>query len=165
MSIIDFVKKITKKYLKEGKRINLSESPEELTNKKKGVFVTIKNSGKLRGCMGTIKSSANLAENLIDCTISACDDSRTKPVTEEELPNLNYEVNLINPIKKLKTNEKTNPEKEGLLVRADGKTGVLLPNLDGINSFEKQLTIAKRKAGIYSEDCEIYKFTTQKYHG
>ena len=165
MSVISFVKKITEKYLKEGKRINPSKAPTELTDKNKGVFVTIKNSEKLRGCIGMIEPSGDLVEDLIDCTISACNDPRLEPVTKRELPDLSYEVNLINPIKKLKKDEKTNPEKEGLVVKADEKTGVLLPNLDGINSFEKQLRIAKRKAGIHSEDCEIYKFTTQKYHG
>ncbi len=165
MSVIDFVKKITKKYLKDGRRINPSKAPTELTNKNKGVFVTIKNSEELRGCIGTINPSEDLVEKLIDYTISACNDPRMKPVTEKELPDLSYEVSLINPIEKLQKKEKTNPKKEGVVVKASGKTGVLLPNLDGVNSFEKQLKIAKRKAGIRSEDCKIYKFTTQKYHG
>ena len=166
MLVINFVKKITEKYLKEGERINPSNAPKNLKNNRKGVFVTIKNSGKLRGCIGTINPSKDLADTLISCTISACNDPRMKPINKEEFPNLSYEVSLINPVERLEKNERTNPEKEGIVVKESGKVGVLLPGLNNVNSFEKQLKIAKRKAGIKpKENCKIYKFTTQKYHG
>ncbi|MCS7201559.1 MAG: AmmeMemoRadiSam system protein A [Dictyoglomus sp.] len=165
--VISLVKKAIEVYLKEKKIIDPPEDiPLEL-KKRAGSFVSIHTkNGKLRGCIGTIlPTSENLAQEIIQNAInSAFRDPRFPPVTLEELDDLEFSVDILSPLEEVKSLDELDPKKFGIVVEKGWRRGVLLPDLEGVNTVKKQLEIALAKAGIDpSEDYKIYKFTVIRY--
>lgn len=147
----------------------------------------------LRGCIGTyLPTRKNIATEIIYNAIAAAtEDPRFLPVREEELPDLHYTVSLLQPpelIKKADQNlnftEKEfkkiglDPKKYGIIVKSIPrwlstedenspylKAGLLLPDLEGIDTVEKQFSIACQKGNInpYDEKVIIYRFKTKEY--
>lgn len=168
----DFVmlaKEAVEAFIREGKRIEVPENiSERLLKEKAGVFVTIKKNGFLRGCIGTIAPTCkNIAEEIIENAIaSARDDLRFGRIKPEELDKLSYEVNLLKEPQKVTDPSKLDPQKQGIIVAAkDGRSGLLLPGIEGIESPANQILIACQKAGIdpQSEKFEIFCFETEKH--
>jgi len=182
---IDLAKKTIEKYILERKVIDIpSDLPKEALNRKAGVFVTIFKNKKLRGCIGTyLPTRKNIAEEIIQNAISAAtEDYRFGPISKEELPNLSYEVSILSEPELVNDVSELNPKKFGVIVKSEGfiagsdaifnpaprayqKTGLLLPDLEGVDSVEEQISIACQKAGIdpKKEKIIIYKFTVEKY--
>ena len=135
-------------------------------NKRAGAFVSIHKDGQLRGCIGTIKpTQANVAEELIRNAIQASSsDSRFNPIEEEELPLLDIKVDILHEIEPIKSLEELDIKKYGVIVEAGYKRGLLLPNLEGVNTVKDQVDIAKRKAGItFREKYKLYRFEVTRY--
>ena len=139
--------------------------PKEMLNNKHGVFVSIKKFNQLRGCIGTILPTTNsVAEEIIRNSIKAAtEDPRFIEVSKDELEDLDISVDVLTePIKA--TKEELNPKIYGVIVNKGRKRGLLLPNLEGVNTVEEQLSIACEKAGINPlEDYEIEKFEVMRY--
>jgi len=150
------------------------EPPAELTpemKQKAGVFVSIKKHGELRGCIGTFMPAyENVAEEIIKNAIcAAAQDPRFYCVQREELDELAYSVDILTPPAEVKDLKELNPEKYGVIVSsASGggqRKGLLLPALEGVDTVEEQLRIAKMKGGIsQEEDVKIFKFEVKRYH-
>ena len=123
--------------------------PEEFRGRA-GVFVSIKKKGDLRGCIGTVEPTRkNIVEEVRANAISAgIHDPRFLPVRGEELDDLEYSVDVLFPPEPVKGIEDLDPKKYGVIVRSGGRSGLLLPNLEGVDSAEEQVRIARRKAGI-----------------
>ena len=121
----------------------------ELCERRAGVFVSLKKGGELRGCIGTIVPvTGSIAEEIIRNAISAgTQDPRFDPVREDELPYLIYDVDVLTPSERA-DKDSLNPKRYGVIVTSGAKRGLLLPNLDGVDTVEQQLQIALRKAGI-----------------
>lgn len=119
-----------------------------------GAFVSIKKHGMLRGCIGTIfpTQPTFLEEIRHNAIAAALHDPRFDPVQVDELPDLVYTVDRILPPEPVAGPADLDPQKYGVIVRSGGKTGLLLPNLEGVETIEEQLAIAKRKAGIGPEE-------------
>lgn len=134
--------------------------PDEMKNEKRGVFVTYKMDGELRGCVGTIlPTTVCIAKEIIRNSIEAgTRDPRFNPINLEELPFLEISVDeLMEP--EDATFEQLDPKDYGVIVRTDRKSGLLLPDLEGVDTKEEQLRIALAKAGIYDyEDYKIQRF-------
>lgn len=168
MNPAKLAKKTVKRYLENKEKISTSDSGlEKLLSQKGGVFVTINKNKKLRGCIGTLEATKeNLANEIISSAISACKDPRFSPIKREEFPNLTFEVNILSkkePVPKEKINE-INPQKEGVIVKSGLRRGLLLPNIEGIDSPQKQISVALKKAKIKkNEDYQIFKFKTESY--
>lgn len=126
------------------------DTTADLLNRQAGTFVSLKIDGYLRGCIGTIvPTKASIAEEIIHNAISAAVyDPRFSPVTKSELPALVYSVDVLGETEKVTEIEALDPKRYGVIVTHDGKRGLLLPNLDGIDTVEEQIAIAKEKAGI-----------------
>lgn len=160
-------------YLKTGKKIEVPKNlPEEFYSARKGVFVTIyaKSNPKkqLRGCIGTfLPAKENIAQEIIDNAISAAIyDYRFAPIAKNELNNLQYEISLLNQPEQIESTKNLDPEKYGVIVKSpNGKTGLLLPDIEGVETSEHQILIACQKAGIdlEKEKIELYRFTVNKY--
>ncbi len=159
-------------YIKIGKRIKVPESlPEEFYNCRKGVFVTIyeeHSEKKLRGCIGTfLPTKENVALEIIDNAIlAAVHDHRFSPVCKNDLESLVYEVSLLNTPEQINSTENLNPKKYGIIVKSSNrKSGLLLPDIEGVEKKEHQIAIACQKAGIdlSKEKIELYRFTINKY--
>ncbi|MHB1418826.1 MAG: AmmeMemoRadiSam system protein A [Bacillota bacterium] len=131
-----------------------------------GVFVSIKKHGQLRGCIGTTAPTrSNVAEEIIHNAISAgTGDPRFDPVEAEELDQLIYSVDVLGPPEPATGAEDLDPHRFGVIVRNGGRTGLLLPDLEGVDTVEEQVAIAKRKAGIgHQEQCQMERFEVVRY--
>ena len=148
-------------YLIEG---NFMERPnyvtEEMLNSKRGVFVSLKKFGALRGCIGTIfPVTESIAEEIMRNAIEAGEgDPRFGNVSEGELEDIVFSVDVLTePVETSK--EELNPKKYGVVVRSGRKSGLLLPDLEGVNTIEEQISIVLNKAGISTnENYTIEKF-------
>jgi AmmeMemoRadiSam system protein A/AmmeMemoRadiSam system protein B len=155
-------------YVRTGKVIKVPDDlSEEMLKQRAGVFVSIKKRGQLRGCIGTfLPTRKNIAEEIIRNAISAgCEDPRFSPVEPEELPELVYSVDVLTTPEPVDSPDKLDPKKYGVIVKKGARTGLLLPDLEGVDTVEKQLEIALRKAGIRpDEDYEIFRFEVKRHH-
>ena len=141
-----------------------SESPE--LQKKAGVFICLKKHGHLRGCIGTIEpTKSNLAEEIVANAISAAvEDPRFDPVTANELDDLKYSVDVLGDAEPIDGMEELDPKVYGVIVVSGRRRGLLLPDLEGINTPEEQVDIAIRKAGIgYGEPISLYRFRVTRH--
>jgi AmmeMemoRadiSam system protein A/AmmeMemoRadiSam system protein B len=122
---------------------------QEMMDQKKGVFVTLKKNGDLRGCIGTIRPvTSSLAQEIIRNAVEAgIFDPRFSPVTREEWGELEFSVDVLDRPEPVQIHQ-LDPEKYGVIVRSGMRSGLLLPNLEGVDTVEKQLNIALQKAGI-----------------
>jgi len=155
-------------YIKQGKIITLPLGlPEEMTNQKAGVFVSLKKNGNLRGCIGTfMPTQENIAQEIIKNAISAAvDDPRFSPVNISELEDLAISVDVLSVPEEVKDISQLGPKKYGVIVSSGYKKGLLLPDLEGVDTVEYQIDIAKRKAGIYpGEKVKLYRFEVKRFH-
>lgn len=153
-------------YLTSGNYINLTdEIPNEMRTVRRGVFVTLKKEGNLRGCIGTIfPRTESVAQEIIRNAVSAAlHDTRFDPVREDELEDLEFSVDVLTE-PKVATRSELDPKRYGVIVRSGSKTGLLLPDLEGIDTVEEQLSIAIDKGGISpGEDYLIEKFEVIRY--
>ena len=139
--------------------------PEEMLVNRNGVFVSLKKFGSLRGCIGTfLPVSSCVAEEIIRNAVhAATEDPRFNRVSEDELEDIDISVDILSePVKA--TKEELNPKVYGVIVSKGNRRGLLLPDLEGVDTIDYQLQIACQKAGIDSnEDFEIEKFKVIRY--
>jgi len=139
--------------------------PAELPNQA-GVFVSIKKHGELRGCIGTTAPTRDsLRDEVIYNAISAAfQDPRFNPVEEEELEDLVYSVDVLGVPEPIDNLTQLDPKKYGVIVRQGSRSGLLLPDLEGIDTAHEQVEIAKRKAGIaLQEEVDLFRFQVKRY--
>ncbi len=153
-------------YYREGRLPKpAADLPPQYTMKS-GAFVSLKKGGQLRGCIGTVEPvRENLAEEIAVNALSAARrDPRFSPVSREELAELEVSVDVLSPMQRVESKQDLDPHKYGVLVRSGPRSGLLLPDLEGIDSADDQLEIASRKAGINpNEPVELYRFTVTRY--
>ena len=131
-----------------------ADLPEELIEQKAGVFVTLYKEGVLRGCIGTILPTADsLAAEIIKNAVSAgLHDNRFEAVSKAELAYLSYKVDVLGHPEDIDGPGELDVKRYGVIVSSGGRRGLLLPNLDGVDTVEEQLKIARNKAGIGEKD-------------
>ena len=164
--------KAIKEYLYTGttKKIESEKIPEQLKIKA-ACFVTLKTEdGKLRGCIGTLHPVyKNLYTEIIkNAVASAVRDYRFDPVTADELDTLKISVEVLQTPERISGPEDLNPEKYGAIISdMQGRRGVLLPGIEGVDTPEEQIRIIKRKAGIFQKSNNgliFHRFKTEKYY-
>ncbi len=141
--------------------------PTALTSERAGVFVSLKMHGQLRGCIGTIAPVyADIAEEIAHNAISACSqDPRFMPVRPDELADLAYSVDVLKPAEPIASAEELNVKKYGVIVESGGKRGLLLPDIEGVDTVEQQIAIARQKGGINpSEKVQLHRFEVVRHH-
>ncbi len=143
--------------------VDLSSEMEQ----RAGVFVSIKKHGQLRGCIGTTAATRkNVAEEVVQNAISASsEDPRFFPIEKDELEDLTISVDVLGEPEPITGLKDLDPICYGVIVRQGYKSGLLLPDLEGINTAEEQVEIAKRKAGIIGEEnIQLFRFEVKRYH-
>ena len=164
--LVKLAKETVQKYIIEGK---LNSSPEVLTpemKEKAGVFVCLKKKGILRGCIGTYSPCTNnVAEETIQNSINASTrDPRFPPLRKEELNDIAYSVDVLSEPERVKSLQELDPKRYGVIVKKDWRKGLLLPDLEGVNTAEEQISITKQKAGIGpDEEVELWRFEVKRY--
>ncbi|MEN6418693.1 MAG: AmmeMemoRadiSam system protein A [Clostridiaceae bacterium] len=140
--------------------------PEEMKQERAGVFVSLKIQSKLRGCIGTIGAvTDSVAEEIQRNAVSACSqDPRFEPVTADELERIHYSVDVLGKAERVESVSQLDAKRYGVIVTSGYHKGLLLPNLEGVDTVEEQLKIAKQKAGIpESERCRMERFEVVRH--
>lgn len=143
-------------YVRTGRRLDsLPDAlPRELTEQAAGAFVSLHMGGRLRGCIGTIgPTQENLAWEIIRNAVSAgTRDPRFPAVRAEELDELEYSVDVLGQPESVDALDQLDPRQYGVIVSFGHQRGLLLPDLDGVDTVEQQIDIARQKGGIRATD-------------
>ena len=142
-------------YILEGSRIPVPEGlPEEMLKERAGAFVSIHKHGKLRGCIGTIEPVTGcVAEEIIRNAVSAAtQDPRFDPVTADELKWLEINVDVLGKPEKIASIDQLDVKRYGVIVSRGYRRGLLLPDLEGVDTPQQQVSIALRKGGIREDE-------------
>jgi len=155
-------------YLENNKIMALPEGiPDDLTKNHAGVFVSLKKEGNLRGCIGTfLPTRNNIALEIIENAVSAATrDPRFPPVSLNEINLLTISVDILSQPEEVDDVSQLDPRKYGVIVTSGFKKGLLLPDLEGVDTIEYQLDIARQKAGIArGENYQIQRFEVKRYY-
>jgi AmmeMemoRadiSam system protein A len=165
--LVELARNTIEQYVRTHKTIS---PPQELTpemKKRAGAFVSLHKGGALRGCIGTIEPrSSDVAHEVIENAISAATrDPRFPPVQTNELDDLEISVDILQPPEPIESLDQLDPKRYGVIVESGWRRGLLLPNLEGVDTVEYQVSIARRKAGIGPhEPVQLYRFEVKRYH-
>jgi AmmeMemoRadiSam system protein A len=164
-AVVKLAKETVETYIREGK----TPKPSELTPEMKeraGVFVSLHKHGELRGCIGTFEPTKdNVAEEIIANAISSSTrDPRFPSVTASELDELEYSVDILTEPEPVTDISQLDPKKYGVIVESGWKRGLLLPDLEGVDSVEEQIAICRLKAGMSAgEPVNLYRFQVRRF--
>ena len=154
--------------LKHRKMEMPQDLPAELISRRAGAFVSIHEHGKLRGCIGTISPVRDcLAQEIIDNAVSASTrDPRFDPIRAGELKWLEISVDVLGDPEPVSSPDELDVKRYGVIVTKGRKRGLLLPDLDGVDTVEEQISIAKSKAGIadWDKKVELQRFEVVRHH-
>lgn len=163
---IQLAKETIETYIK-GKGEISPFGPKVMFQNQAGVFVSIHKNHRLRGCIGTfMPCEENMAQEIVSNAISASTrDPRFEPIRVEELKDLEISVDVLGELESIDDISQLDVNKYGILVRDRiGRRGLLLPNLEGVNTVDQQIRIAMQKAGIdEEEDIYIERFEVQRH--
>ncbi len=138
-------------WVRQRRRISVPDGlPEEMLTRRAGTFVSLHRNGRLRGCIGTIMATQrSIAEEILQNAVSACSrDPRFPPVTPDELNGLEISVDVLGALEPIDSPDRLDVKRYGVVVSRGLKRGLLLPNLEGVDTVEDQLRIARQKGGI-----------------
>lgn len=164
--LVGLAKSAVETYIRERRHVEVPESLTEEMAAKAGVFVCLKKRGHLRGCIGTFEPTrANVAEETIHNAVSsATQDPRFPRVSPDELQDLTYTVDVLSAPEPVNGLEDLDPKHYGVIVESGYRRGLLLPDLEGVDTVEEQVSIARQKAGIRSnESARLYRFEVKRY--
>lgn len=154
-------------YVRYARTIDVpADTPADLLNRRAGTFVSLHIEGHLRGCIGTIEPCQDsLAMEIIENAVSACArDPRFLPVEPREVSLLECSVDVLSPFEEVHDLRELDPKKYGVIVQCGCKRGLLLPDLEGVDTVEDQIDIARRKAFIQSSDqIKLCRFSVTRY--
>jgi AmmeMemoRadiSam system protein A len=167
---VPLARRTVETYIKTGEIIS---KPEKFLTKPPaepaGVFVSIKKLGDLRGCIGTTRpTQPNIAQETVSNAIAAATrDPRFEPIAPDELPDLSYSVDVLQPPEPIDSPDQLDPLIYGVIVSLGDKNGLLLPNLDGIDSADQQIVIAMQKANMPStalDQIKLQRFRVNRFY-
>lgn len=155
---VKLARRAIEEYVKTGTVMDVPEDlPGELYESRAGAFVSIKEDGRLRGCIGTMGASyESLAVEIINNAVSACShDPRFSPVEPRELKKLVISVDVLGEMEPVGSLEELDVKRYGVVVSSGSRRGLLLPDLAGVNSVKQQVAIARQKAGIEEQEAVV----------
>ena len=163
--LVRLAKRTVETFVKKGEVVQPKRLSAEM-KEQAGVFVSIHKLGELRGCIGTFEPQHdNVADEIVANAISsATRDPRFLPVTKDELKQLEYSIDVLTRPEPVKSQEQLDPKKYGVIVEAGWRKGLLLPDLEGVNTVDEQIDICRLKAGIGpNEKVKLYRFEVKRY--
>ena len=166
---VQLARKSVEYYILHHRKMEMPEDlPEELLMRQAGAFVSIHEHGKLRGCIGTISPVRDcVAREIIDNAVSASTrDPRFDPIRADELKWLEISVDVLGEAESISSAAELDVKRYGVIVSKGRKRGLLLPDLDGVDTVEEQISIAKSKAGIaaWDNNVELQRFEVVRHH-
>jgi len=166
--LVQLAKDAVELYVREGKirEVREDESPPEF-RERAGVFICLKIDGILRGCIGTFQpTEPDMAHETVRNAVSAATcDPRFTCVRAEELDVIEYTVDVLTPPEPVKERSELDPRRYGVIVQSGARRGLLLPDLEGVDTVDFQISIAMQKAGIPpGMPVKLFKFEVKRYH-
>ena len=156
-------------YLEHGKMKEFSVQSETL-KEKMGAFVTLKNKGDLRGCIGYIVGVKPLYETIAEMAVNAgTRDTRFSPVSANELKEIKFEISALTPFKKIDSVDEIEVGKHGLYIKKGFYSGLLLPQVATEYGWKRDefLEYVCFKAGLpkdaWTKNAEIFIFSAQVF--
>ena len=165
--LVELARDTIENHVRKGKTISPSRDLAAEWKQQAGAFVSLHKHGTLRGCIGTIDPRmSDVAQEVVENAISAATrDPRFPPVQAPELDDLEISVDVLSPPEPIDSVAQLDPKRYGVIVEAGLRRGLLLPDLEGVDSPEYQVAIARRKAGIGpTEPVQLYRFEVKRYH-
>lgn len=166
-ALVALARQALETYVRDNRKIVPDTQADPVFKEKAGVFVSLKKHGQLRGCIGTIlPTTPNIGVEIVNNAISAgTGDPRFDPVEPAELTDLVYSVDVLKAPEPIESTDELDVERYGVIVRSGRRSGLLLPNLEGVNTVEEQVAIARQKAGIApGEPVQLERFEVIRYH-
>ncbi len=166
--LVKLAKDAVELYIREKKTLAVRD--EDLTpemRERAGVFVCLKTRGMLRGCIGTFQpAEKNVAVEVVRNAISAATcDPRFTCVEARELPDIEYSVDVLTAPEQVQGFADLDPKRYGVIVQAGNRRGLLLPDLEGVDTVEEQVGISMQKAGIRpGTPVTLSRFEVKRYH-
>ena len=164
---VDLARRTLETFVRSGCVIEAPEPPPDEMRERAGVFVSLHTKdGELRGCIGTLEpTTVNVAHEIIQNAVSAATrDPRFPPITPAELDGLEISVDVLSGAEACGSLEELDPKRFGVIVQCGWRRGLLLPDLEGVDTAEQQVGIAMRKAGIHpSEPIQLQRFTVTRH--
>jgi AmmeMemoRadiSam system protein A len=164
--LVRYARSVVEAYVR-GESLPTPEGLEPFLTEVAGAFVSIKKHGQLRGCIGTTEpTQANaVLEVRQNAVAAAVRDPRFTPIEPDELEDLVFSVDLLKPAEPIDDLSRLDPARYGVIVSNGRRRGLLLPDLEGIETAAEQVAIAKRKAGLNPDDeCRMERFEVVRYH-
>ena len=156
-----------------GERLPQPDDPEGVLAEKRGAFVTLTNAGRLRGCIGTFRPTAPLAETVVEMASAAARDPRfvAQPITPQELDELTVQISVLSPLEKTDQPEELEPGTHGIYVVRGVRSGCFLPEVATEMGWSAEQFLSyccATKAGLPADawqqkDTDVYLFTTEKF--
>ena len=142
-------------------------SADEVLNQERGAFTTLKEAGRLRGCIGYTSPVKPLYMTVRDtATLAALRDPRFQPVSAAELPRLEYEISVLSPLRRVVDIDQIKVGEHGLIMKNGTSEGLLLPQVPVEQNWDRQTFLEQTcvKAGMPTdcwkdEDTDIFMFT------
>jgi AmmeMemoRadiSam system protein A len=149
------------------------DQPEGLLAERLGCFVTLKNAGRLRGCIGTFQPDRPLGEMIVRMGAAAASDPRFvhNPITSYEMPELTVEVSVLSPLEPTDQPENLQAGTHGIYVVSQGRSGCYLPEVAselGWDAEQFLTSCCAEKAGLPPDawkrpEATVYLFTSEKF--
>ena len=160
---------VIESYIRDNRIPDIPEYiPHQLLEMQAGAFVSLHTlNNTLRGCIGTfLPVQKNLALEIRENAIAAATrDPRFNALSPDELEDVTVSVDVLSLPVSCEDVRELDPKRYGVIVESGYRRGLLLPDLEGVDTVEMQLDIARRKAGIAAdEQIKMYKFEVNRYH-
>lgn len=166
-AFVELARMAIEEYILHKRIIPVPSPVPEGMSKRAGVFVSLHEFGDLRGCIGTfLPTTASIAEEIIAMAIEAAtSDPRFMPVMPQEIEDLDISVDVLGEPEEIPDKLHLDPKIYGVIVSSAGRRGLLLPDLEGVDTVEEQVSIAMRKAGIRpGEAVKLQRFRVTRHH-
>lgn len=163
--VVQLARETVERYVLDGRTPAVGELAPEMTGRA-GVFVSLHKHGELRGCIGTLEPTQdNVAEEIIaNAVASATKDPRFPPVAPLELDDLEYSVDILGEPEPVADISELDPERYGVIVESGVRRGLLLPDLEGVDTAEEQIRICRLKAGVSSDEpVSLWRFEVRRF--
>ena len=165
--LLALARKSVEQAVEQRKQYEPGATASDALNQDRGAFVTLSESGELRGCIGYTSATKPLYLTVRDtATLAALRDPRFPPVSASELPRLEYEISVLSPLRRVIDPQQIKVGQDGLLMKNGEYEGLLLPQVPVEQKWDRQKFLEEtcRKAGMSSTcwqdaDTDIFRFT------
>jgi AmmeMemoRadiSam system protein B/AmmeMemoRadiSam system protein A len=167
--LLVLARKSVEQAVEQRKQVEPGATASEALNQDRGAFVTLREAGELRGCIGYTSATKPLYRTVRDtATLAALRDPRFRAVQASELPQLEYEISVLSPLRRVMDVQQIEVGRDGLLMKNGDHEGLLLPQVPGEQEpkWDRQTFLEEtcHKAGLHPDcwkdpDTDIFKFT------